>query len=173
MIMNKKNISITLYGSIEEADGAWLEWYSYCKLLTTQLGYEPNYIGVISKSFNSGKVVTISRMEKKLMKIIKDNEFIRSLSVYSLPKEFVQAAFDYHTLITRGCVNELHHITLTFPSERYNNLKIEPILNGLKNFINFSNGEIYELPYSECPLFYAAKVNSIEDYKGLRIIRTL
>lgn len=172
IIMGDTNTSITLYGKIEEDFEMWWEWYIYSKSLTAQLGYKPNYIGVISKTFNSGKVLTISRMESKLKKVIEDEESIKSLCVFSLPKGFVQATFDYHTLITRECGDMPHHITLTFSSKIYKELDIESIIEGMKNFIGFTDGEIYELPTSECPLLYAIKANPIDSYTGLRVINT-
>lgn len=58
--MKKKDIlkkCITLYGDINISSEELKELYNYSKQLIVDIGYIPNYIGVISNSFKSGKIV--------------------------------------------------------------------------------------------------------------------
>lgn len=171
--MKETNTSITIYGKVEDNPQIWKDWYKYCKFLTERLGYTSNYIEISSETFKPRKVLTIKRVERRLMKAIDDEESLKHLCVYSLKEGFKQAVFDYNTYVVRYCGGTPNHITLSFPTKIYETIDIKSIIEELKNYIEFSHGEIYELPISESTFFYAMKVNSLDTYKGLKIIRKL
>jgi hypothetical protein len=172
---NKKYIktTITLYGLINNEDELWWEWFLYAKSLAIELGYTPNYIGVNSNTFKSGKVLTINRSQKKLEESIKNKNFPSNLDVYSLHDDFKQAAFDYYLLASRSTMFNNHNISITIPKEKYSELNSDKLINDMKRFINFNKGEIYELDYTECPLLYIVKGKPRTEFKGLNIVREL
>lgn len=163
--------SITLYGQIEENDTLWLDWYNYAKSLTEQLGYNANYIGVRSKSFHSGKVLTLKRSENKLIRVLESGEESKSLDVYSLHDNFVQAAFDYYTYFSRVKDFEKNNVTITMSQEKFCEINVEEIITELKKFISFSHGEIYELDYTECPIFYICNDSPNREFKNYKLLR--
>ena len=163
--------SITLYGLIEENDTLWLEWYNYSKLLTSKLGYNPNYIGVRSESFKSGKVITVKRSESKLIKVLESGERPQSLDVYCLHDNFVQAVFDYYTSFSRIRDFGKHNVTITMPQEKFYEINTDEIINELKKYIKFSHGEIYELDYTECPILYIYKGKPISKFMNFNLIK--
>lgn len=171
--MKETNTSITIYWKAEDNPQIWRDWYQYCKSLTERLGYIPNYVEISSETFKSGKVLTIKRVERRFMKAIDNGESLKNLSIYSLPDGFKQAVFDYNTYVVRYCGGTPNHITLSFSTKVYETLDIKSIIEEFKSYIEFSHGEIYELPISESTFFYAMKVNSLDTYKGLKIIRKL
>jgi len=164
---------ITLYGGIEDASAKWWDWYEFSKSLTQKLGFSPNYVGASSKTFKSDKISTIQKAESKLKKAVEGGEKFQSLEVYALPDEFKQAAFDYNTYIVRYKGFQPHHITLAMPQETFNSLKVDEIVQALKEYIDFVSGEIYEISVFESPFFYASKANPPSYFKSLKVIREI
>ena len=80
------------------------KWYSTRKVVKLvsicwksceKLGYKLTHIGIQSKSFCSGKILTVARKKKDILASIADGEKPLSLSCYSLPKDYRIASFDY------------------------------------------------------------------------------
>lgn len=166
--------SIVLYGEIDKLDtNKWLKFYNYSKKLCTEMSFEPNYIGLIGEEFKTGKVLTIRRTEKRLLKSITNGNSLTSMSLYSLPDEFTQAAFDYNFYISRN-LNEHNQkpskIILTLPTEIYEKINTDCVISNLKDFIQFKEGEIFDLSRFETPMIYASKVNDINSFESLKII---
>lgn len=170
----RKNVirtSITLYGEVQLDAAKWLEWFDYTKRLNDEIGYNPNYVGISGKSFKSGSILTIAKAEKRFKKAVEAGEYFDSLDVYSLPEEFKQAAFDYQTYMVRYCSYEPHHVTITLNQEDYSKIDEDKVIEDLKKFIKFSEGQIFEMSSTESPFFYASKVNPASYYKTLKILR--
>lgn len=163
--------TIVMYGDISNSVSQWASWYDYAVNQALQLGYIPNYIGVIGQSFASGKINLIKRIDKRLRKALSEGEEFSSIAIYSLPDGYNQAAFDYEIYLSRDTQEKSPHIIFTIPSDSYKNLDENSIIKELKRFINFTNGQVFEMLSSESPQFYAAKVNLPEVYKSLKILR--
>lgn len=162
--------SIVLYGSIEAQELELWELYKYFLKLNEELGYPSTHIGIIGDSFKSGKLTTIKRTEAKLKKACENGENIETISIYALPQEFTQAAFDFNTLI---CINKSlnnQFIIVTVPSEGFNKVHKIGIIKDLEKYITCRESEVFELSVFESPLIYASKVNQSSDFKSLKII---
>ncbi|MEN2773474.1 hypothetical protein ABCY62_00170 [Acetivibrio clariflavus] len=163
---------LTMYGEIKLTQDKWWELYEYVKNLIQELGLIPNYIGVQSKTFKSGKILTIYRNENKLKKALDSGDDLNSLEVMSLPQNFKQAAFDYDASILIYKDFEPHHITIAVrDKDRFNKLNIDKVVDKLKSYLKFTSGQIYELSISEDPLIYSIKGKPVSNVKGLNIIK--
>ncbi|NLP45410.1 hypothetical protein [Acetivibrio saccincola] len=172
----KKNIiktSIVLYGEIKNDSVIWKKWYEYAKSFIEKVGYCPNYVGISGQSFKSKHILSISRIEKKFIKTVENGETFDSLEVYSLPPNFNQAAFDYEIHMARICSYEPHFILATLLQKDFLKIDVDNVINELKEFINFKNGQIFEMTNPESPFFYAAKVNPVSYYKSLKILKEI
>lgn len=165
--MDKKVISITLWGNGTEK-GKWIEWYEDIKEIMNSLGYKHTHIGIDSKSYTSGKVLTVARKEKEILAKIRDGEIPTSLSGYSLPKEYRQAAFDYEFF----CIRNKEYVLVMMNEADYNPDNEQMIISVLKKYINSEHGEIYSGLRSDAPFIYAVtrKVNDLKSYELIKTI---
>ena len=174
--MSEMTTSIVLYGNIDEFDtDKWSDFYNIAKYLSKTLSVQANYIGIEGEEFKSSKLLTIKRTEKRLLKSLTNGNSLLSMALYSLPDGFTQAAFDYNFYLGRDKNEDSHNqskILLTIPTEVYSEINTPSIICTLKEFIQFKEGEIFELSRYETPLFYASRVNEIEDYETLKILST-
>ena len=69
--MDEKVISITIWGNGIQQE-KWLNWYQYVENLAKSLGYKLTHIGIQSKSFCSGKILTVARKKKDILASIAD-----------------------------------------------------------------------------------------------------
>lgn len=172
----KRNVirtSIVLYGEIELDPIKWMEWYEYAKNLTVKVGYCPNYVGISGQSFKSDSILTISKTEKKFKKTVEAGGKFDSLDVYSLPPDFKQAAFDYETYMARYCSYEPHFALVTLLQGDFLKIDVDSVIEELKEFIKFREGQIFEMTAPESPFFYASKVNPASYYKSLKILKEI
>lgn len=167
-----KTISIAIYGDIEENTNSWIKWFEGSIKILSMLEIVPNYIGVIGESFKSGKILKLDRIEVRLRKSLAEGKNISALALYSLPKEFTQAAFDYDAYISRDTIGKHNHIILTLNEKNCKKLDVDKVIEELKNHINFKNGEIFEMYNTESPQFYAARAKSANACKTLDILNT-
>ncbi|WP_054950182.1 hypothetical protein [Numidum massiliense] len=169
---DKLTTSIVLYGEIEPSDTqSWLNFYNYCIDLAASINFPPNYLGISGESFRSGKILTINRAEKRLLKSLERKEEINSLEIYSLPEDFTTAAFDYNVYICRESDDDPTYLMLTFPSESFDKVYTPELLSQLKNFVDFQGGQVFKMSNLESPLFYASKANPPSVFKTLEVIR--
>jgi|GEM_PF-1050430 len=162
--------SIVLYGNISQDANLWLNWYEYAVRQINETGFTSNYLGIIGNKFNSGKVQKLSRAEKKLKAELAQGCEISSLSIYSLPEDFKQAAFDYNIYFSRNLKFKNSHIILTFANEAFLKLDIQYIIDEAQKHIEMKSGQIFELSNFENPQIYASRVNSVSAFKTLKII---
>lgn len=172
-MLKRKTVSIVLYGNVNIDNNDWVKWYNYSKNQSIELGYPPNYIGIIGQSFTFGKIYSLQTVEKKLKKSLESGEKFDAISIYFLPNCYKQAAFDYDLYLTRTTIGRHPHIILTVLAENFSSMNVDCILEKLKEHIEFSSGQIFEMFNNESPQFYAAKVNSSKSFKSLIIIKDL
>lgn len=151
--MAERNVSITMWGFPE---GGWIEWYSDIKTLMKQLGYENTHIGLMSDHYTSGKLLTVVRKEKEIIKKITEGEIPRSFSCYSLPKEYKIASFDYNIM----CERNASYMSVIIKESDYDTANECLIVSVMKKYIRLEYGEIYSSIVSEMPLLYAETNNS-------------
>ncbi|SEL29471.1 hypothetical protein [Paenibacillus sp. OK003] len=166
--------SIVLYGQIEPNNiNQWNDFYHISKEIITSLNFKPNYIGISGDSFQGGKLRTLVRTEKKLLKSFEKAEYLESLEIYALPENFTIAAFDYNAYIARSKQVDFDHILATFTSEAYKDLDQERLVDLLRRFIVFESGEIFQLSNLESPQIYASKANALTAFKTLNILNEI
>ena len=162
--MEEKVISITLWGNGIQKE-KWLNWYQDVENIMKILGYKPTHIGIQSKTFCSGKILTVARKKKDILATIAAGENPSSFSFYSLPKDYRTASFDYDFL----CVRKEEYISVIVKDVDYGKLNIESVISQLKDYINYEYGEIYIMSKKEMPLIYAATRN-LDNIKSFSLI---
>ena len=167
--MDKETISITIYGQNIENNFKWENWYEDAKKIIKSLGYEYNYVGIRTQKLNSGKVMKLSRNEKKILNEIQGGQEIKYISMFSLPQDFKSASFDYDVMIVRNS----KFITLTVNKSDFNKIHEQKLLLLLSQYINNVHGEIYEMDRYESPLIYASRANPTSFFKSLKIIKEI
>ncbi len=165
--MEEKVISITLWGNGIQKE-KWLNWYQDVEKLMKNLGYKPTHIGIQSKSFCSGKILTVARKKKDILATIAAGEKPSSFSCYSLPKDYRTASFDYDFLGVR----KEGYISVIVKEVDYNKLNIKSVISQLKEYINYEYGEIYMMSKEEMPLIYATTRN-LDNIKSFSLIEEI
>ena len=79
----------------------WDKWYFDVKEFFENYGYEVTHFGIISQSYNSGKLLTVARKEKEMIDKIRKGEKPILMSLYSLPPKYKSASFDYNMSMVR------------------------------------------------------------------------
>lgn len=164
--MGRRTISLTMWGKLLNKY-SWNEWYIDVKKIFEMLGLDITHLGIDSPRYHSGKVLTVSRKEKEILKSFEEGEIPTSFACYSLPKDYRTAAFDYNLFISR----REEYITIIMKEEYYNAEKVDSFITILNKYIDLERGQIYEMDVSDLPLFYAGGANDISFYKTLRVIK--
>lgn len=162
--------SIVLYGSIKAQELEIWDGYQYFLKLNEVLGYPSTHIGIIGDSFKSGKLTTIKRTEAKLKKACENGENIETVSIYALPQDFTQAAFDFNTFICINTSLNNQFIIVTVPSVNFSKVNKSDLIKDLGKFIICREYEVFKLSVLESPLIYASKVNQESGFRSLEII---
>ncbi|SHJ43504.1 hypothetical protein SAMN02745163_01961 [Clostridium cavendishii DSM 21758] len=167
--MEKETISITIYGENIDNDFKWEDWYEDAKKIIESLGYDYNYVGIRTQKLNSGKVMKLSRNEKKVLNEIQSGQEIKYISMFSLPEDFQSASFDYDVMIVKNS----QFTTLTVNKGDFNKIDEQKLLQLLSKYVDNGHGEIYEMDRYESPLIYASKANPTSFFKTLKIIKEI
>lgn len=150
-----KRISYTIWGTTKQKND-WIEWYNNVKSLFNEFGYAITHIGIISQSFKSNKILTISRNEKKIVKALQDGEIPNSIECYSLQPNFRTAMFDYEIL----CIRNVGYMTFVINDTDLNLNREKKIITFEKKFITIEKGEVYSTTNKEVPMIYAETKDS-------------
>ncbi|WP_416144582.1 hypothetical protein [Planococcus koreensis] len=169
--MEKVKTSLLLYGTVNPKKENILSWYQFVYDMSEKLGFPFTHLGIKGDSFKSEKLLTIKRAENRFKKSLERGESIKSLELYSLPEDFTQAIFDYDTLWILDIENDEPFLLMILPKESFNEVNLVETINHLKRYIQFSDGEIFEMAVDDCPAFYAYKMNEPADYKSLKILK--
>ena len=169
--LDKMVVGVTLKGKMKD-NFNWLNWLNYCENKVLEYNYESNYIEFESESVKSKRILQLKRKNNRsrILNSINNNEEIEFLTVCSLPKNFIQAVFDYYMYIG---INIKHkQIEMAIEKDLYLKVDINKTIQELKNFIILEEGEIFEISRKECPFSYARRWNDISYYKTLKILDT-
>ena len=98
-MMENTTISITFNGEIDNDNVRWIQWYNDAKKIVKLLGYEPTHVGISGTAFKSGKVLSVSKSEKKILKSLENGDSVYYISLFALPKDYKSASFDYDVLV--------------------------------------------------------------------------
>lgn len=165
--MDNLTVSITFNGEINDND--WGQWYNDAKNIVKLVGYNTTHIGISGIKFKSEKVLDIRRYEKKIVDSINNGDAINYISLYSLPKNYESASFDYDVFLAR----EKGYVTLIMNKLDFKCEHEDVLIEILRKHINVNSGEIYEMDRDEVPLLYAAKDNVPETFKSLKILKII
>jgi hypothetical protein len=176
--MSDLTISILLYGELCESEyKTWYDFYRYAKKFSKETPCEFNYLGIMGEDFQSGKVTTVKRTEKRLLNSIEKRNTIESISLYSLPLDFTVAAFDYDVYLGREEISigdkELICIILSLSKGLFEKLETSKTIEQLKEFLLFNTGEVIELSKDESAIEYSYRINDLSSYESLKIISIL
>ncbi len=164
--MEACTVSITLWGD-GLIKGNWLDWYNDIGIIFQQLGYKRTHIGIECKSYVNKKIVTIERKERSIINILQSGDMPKSLSCYSLSKEYKVAMFDYDIMAVR----QSEYISVIVNKSDLAKVEMENIISDLKQYIEFRRGEVYQMDREEMPLLYAANAKTINPFKSLEILK--
>jgi hypothetical protein len=159
-------ISITMWGAKK---GNWIEFYTDIKEIIDNLGYEHTHIGIKNGKFSSGKIMTVKRKEKEIFESINGGDLPLSFSLYSLPKNYKVASFDYDFL----CERNDSYISVIIKENDYNASIEKTILSVLEKYIDLEYGEVYSVLASEMPLLYAETrdTKNLKTYSMIKILK--
>lgn len=166
--MDNNTISITLRGNTLKK-GKWVEWYEYTCSIIHELGYDRTHLAIESDTYTTKKIVTIGRKEKQILQLLKSGLKPTSFSIFSLPKNYTTASFDYNILVVR----EKNYISLILNQYDLDKIDVNDYVSQMKMYIEFENGEVYQMDRCEMPLIYAAQANSMDAYKTLKVFKRL
>lgn len=164
--MEASTVSITLWGD-GLIKGNWLDWYHDIGIIFQELGYKRTHIGIDCKSYSNRKIVTIKRKEKSILDILQSEDIPKSMSCYSLIKDYKVAMFDYDVMAVR----QSQYISIIFNRNDLVKIDIDNVIFMLKQYIEFQCGEVYQMDREEMPLIYAARAKPIKPFRSLIILK--
>ena len=123
--MENTTISITFNGEIDNDNVRWIQWYNDAKKIVKLLGYEPTHVGISGTAFKSGKVLSVSKSEKKILKSLENGDSVYYISLFALPKDYKSASFDYDVFIAR----DEGYVTLTMNQSTFAHIQEDELLN--------------------------------------------
>jgi hypothetical protein len=168
----KMTESIVLYGKIDKTPNVLSNLYEYGKGIFHTSGLEITHLGITGSSFTGGKVTTYKRTERRLIDSIKGGEIISNITLYSLPENFHQAAFDYLMTFSINVRKDEHFIHLCMLSKISKVINKSKVISELKGFIDFNSGEVFQMNVADTPYFYAAKANPPASFRSLKVIES-
>lgn len=159
--------SVVFWGRIQRDSSRWMDWLLDAQDIIRGLGLDPNYIGIDSTSMSSGKVLCLSRVEKKIKSLIMREEHVNWISLFSLPKGFGTACFDYDALLERSD----DHVILITGRSIFESKVGDEVVARIKRHISVSKGEIFAMDRHESPLVYVSGANDSKDFKSLKVMK--
>lgn len=164
--MEASTVSITLWGD-GLIKGNWLNWYHDIGIIFQELGYKRTHIGIDCKSYTSKKIVTIERKEKSILDILQSEDIPKSMSCYSLIKDYKVAMFDYDVMAVR----QSEYISIILNRSDLVKIDIDNVIFNLTQYIDLQCGEVYQMDREEMPLIYAARAKPIKPFRSLIILK--
>lgn len=169
--MSKLMTSIVVYGEIDDTAGLWKKWAIFCTELTQKSTANVEYISIKGDGFNNSNVVKYDNIEQKLSLAISNQKNFESISMYSLPENFKQAAFDYDIYISRVRGKRASYVQVTISNEVILNEKVNLIdlKEQISKFVNKEKGIIFEMDINEFPPKYIMGKGKDTNFKTLKV----
>jgi len=147
--MNRSVICFAIWGDgyIKEK---WYEWYKDMTSIMEKTGHLQTHIGIKSKSYMSGKILSVNRKGKEIVSRLSEGEIPENMSCYSLPKDFRTATFDANC----ACARDKSFVFFEINEIDYCNVNEQLIISLMKKYIAFETGEIYRGMSTDCPMIY-------------------
>lgn len=163
--METCTVSITLWGD-GLVKGNWLNFYNDIGIIFQKMGYKRTHIAIDCKTYMNKKIVTTNRKEKEIINILQSGDIPKSISCYSLSKDYKVAMFDYDVMAVR----QSEYISVVLNRNDLVKIDIDNTIFILKHYIEFKSGEVYQMDREEMPLMYAARAKTINPFKSLVIL---
>lgn len=164
--MEAGTVSITFWGD-GLIKGKWLDWYDDVGGIFEQLGYKRTHIAIDCKSYANKKIVSVGRKEKTIIDILQSGESPKSISCFSLSKDYKVAMFDYNVMAVR----QSKYLSIIMNRSDLERIDAENIISTFKQYIEFKSGEVYQMNREEVPLMYAANAKTIKPFESLIILK--
>lgn len=165
--------SYTFNGTCKGEYEDWLKWMDDAEYILELLGLKPEICGVGSKKGNN--INSARTIRRSIKKLYERGDEVNNISYICMddPDGFI--IFDYLVTLTKQS-DRKNYVTLILnmsSREKLKDFDEEEIIEILRSHVDNAQGEIYEMDMGECPEMYAEKINSIEDYPSLKVIRKL
>ena len=132
-------VGIILYGDVKDEKNCWEKWISYAKSISIELNCKLTHFAIVCDGMD-GELKTLSRSEKKLLRIINSDKRIDSISFSALKKGFTSILDDEICLILNS---KNKYVYCEIPLEKYNEFLGKRILSELGSFIRCKKSEIF------------------------------
>lgn len=170
--MGKIMTSIVIYGEIDDKTESWKRWVDFSKDIVSRYSSNTAYISIKADGFNNNNVVKYDIIMQKISQAIIDEKSFEYISMYSLPDNFEQAAFDYDIYISRVKSKRASYAFVTISkdivmSEKVN---INELKESLLEFVHKENGIAFEMDVNEFPPKYIMSKGTNTNFQSLNII---
>lgn len=95
-----RRISYTIWGCFKSSND-WLEWYEDVKVFFHSLKYDLTHFGITGDTYNSDKILTVSRKEKEFIKKLESNIYPTCVECYSLAWERITGSYQGNVNATK------------------------------------------------------------------------
>lgn len=163
--------SYTFNGTCKSEYDDWIKWMDDAEHILEILGVKPDICAVGSEKDNNIKSPRTIR--RSIDKLYERGDKVDSISYICMARPDGYVIFDYAVTITRSS-SFTNYVTLIVNREReLSEVEEGKIISLLKENIDDAQGEVYEMKIGECPEMYAAKINSPDFYKTLKVLRKI
>lgn len=165
---SERVVGIVLYGEIKDTEDIWKNWISYAKSISIEQNCKLTHFAILCDCMD-GKLKTLNRSEKKLLKIINSDERIDAISFSALKKGATSALDDEMCLILNS---KYKYAYCEIPFEKYNETLGKRMLSELGSFIDCKNSEIFSMDKKQVAFNYVMKGKGydISQYPTLEIL---
>jgi hypothetical protein len=169
--MSKLMTSIVVYGEIDDTSEIWQKWVNFCTELAQKTTNNIEYVGVKGDGFNNSDVVRYDNIKQKLSHAITNQKSFESISMYSLPENFRQAAFDYDIYISRVRGKRASYVLTTISNEIILKEKVNlvDLKEHISKFVNKEKGIIFEMDINEFPPKYIMGKGKDTNFRTLKV----
>lgn len=163
--------SIVVYGEIDDTVELWQTWINLCVELVQKTNINVEYISIKGDGFNNSNVVKYDNIEQKLSLAINKQKSFESISMYSLPENFKQVAFDYDIYISRVRGKRASYVLVTIANEIVlkERVNFADLKENISKFVKKEKGIIFEMDINEFPPKYIMGKGKDTNFKTLKV----
>lgn len=163
-----RRISYTIWGCFKSSND-WLEWYEDIKVFFHSLKYDLTHFGITGDTYNSDKILTVSRKEKEFIKKLESNIYPTCVECYSLLPNYQIAMFDFNI----ACIRSDSYISIVLKKEDITSRIEKSVIELEKKYVIGTKGEIYSTSDKEVPMIYAetGDTKTLDTYKFIKRIK--
>ena len=163
-----RKISYTIWGCLKSSNN-WLEWYKDVKAFFNSLGYGLSHFGITGDTYNSDKILTVSRKEKEFINKLESRIYPTCVECYSLLPNYQIAMFDFNI----ACIRSDSYISIVLKKDDVTSSIEKSVIELEKKYIIGTKGEIYSTSDKEVPMIYAetGDAKNLDTYKFIKRIK--